>query len=1270
MMLSNFIRRRKGNKGIEPRCHQKSFSASDSSQVVSPLVIDINDESPPLDAQNSSLVDITFSEHNEEWFPKELLRRSRSPQSSSSRAQNATITPDNLTQETHTNPSPVPSLSHSENLSYVAFRKKSIPAPIMIPGVDFLMPKVQIGHSAVPASVPQPNVQNGVALNSPSPVSENLSSISGTTLARALIGSSFVLSSCERRGSRRRSGVARQDSATLPRASFFLSDSGSSSPIPPVPPVPAMLVNAPPDPNCPSAIKSGASTDSEYPLSESYSTSPEMAINSAIPRRISCIQEIPSPAVPASTTAPLPSAPDTRPQRVPARARVPKKGVFDVPNTAVEASLPINSQEKIQYSSQEGSFLLSSDEHTLDEFDFVPPEPLVAVASPESDWSASYNASVAPLPRRSDTSRGQRKRRVGGSSFVRNGCMIGSFSHSKFESENFFTAKDNFMADGSFSYQGRGMPSATTSEHDYGELLNYDLTLSPESSMSWSSVSAGYQTFPETPVVFSPLWSAGYPFLAKSDSQVVRRRLSSVRSAGHGPGKVHSSMKMARRQAAKRRSQSSLLPREKTPSLKEAESSPSPSVPANDDASPDETSQSPTTNKVESQDSVEPVSDDRPHPLAHISSSSSYLQEEALRALAQHSPSSLPSIIVRDDDPSSDPTTAPVSITLPTFIPLPESPDVSPFNSPAFADSSTAFSSSASPLQSSTSTTSTAISQSLSLKFSHPSPSLEGSSFLPSPSPSTSSDEPHPRLHSPMAAISSSVVSDDLLSPSPSFFPPPPYHAIASERTSHHPSSTCTPSLSRTPSTGPSYLRSRQASNSSVTSVSARTRVRSRPPLPIGPRKPSIPGQVFGSHVPGIWARNGSASSVGSSDPTNGSALPWRKLHSAASQPPPKFQEPPPKWRGLTLEAAQWTFTPTQLQEIVSQAIQQSSEGSSLRFLRPEVLDGEIADEMHRLELQHINVKAQYKALVRKRLQLMGALAGHVEGVENDVVRTVEDLAEVLSDLDRLADKINDTVLQMAQLKSLRDVHNTSALALAVRKINGLFVRQMAEKERLQEEVDTLRTERDEAWKHAEDIAQDYDTLNDRVSESACGCGDTNVNASANAGAKSNADAASATGSKRSTRISAVRKSSIRQSQAGLRSRCRHRRGRSSSNVTRPTSLALDDIPPVPRLPLNPSIASSTLPLTTGISFGSAYASTQTSAALALAEAQREVYEMLGLSVPPSQASSRRRTLSGPDVSSPNSARPVSESLDVRRRRSRPECGRATRSVILDDVRL
>jgi hypothetical protein len=76
---------------------------------------------------------------------------------------------------------------------------------------------------------------------------DNMSSVSGTTLARALIGNTFVLSN-DYRLSRNRTGLTRQDSTTLPRNGDHShrrskrSPSPSPSTIPPVPPVPADLL--------------------------------------------------------------------------------------------------------------------------------------------------------------------------------------------------------------------------------------------------------------------------------------------------------------------------------------------------------------------------------------------------------------------------------------------------------------------------------------------------------------------------------------------------------------------------------------------------------------------------------------------------------------------------------------------------------------------------------------------------------------------------------------------------------------------------------------------------------------------------------------------------------------------------------------------------------------------------------------------------------------------------------------------------------------------
>lgn len=122
-MLSNFIRRngkcKPGNKAIESRSRQKSFSASPS--LPPSLVVDISDESLSMAAQGSPLVELNLLDSNEEWFPPELLRRrSYSSRSSPRRTQNTMMTQNGSTQETHASASPAPSLSRSEDVSSVS----------------------------------------------------------------------------------------------------------------------------------------------------------------------------------------------------------------------------------------------------------------------------------------------------------------------------------------------------------------------------------------------------------------------------------------------------------------------------------------------------------------------------------------------------------------------------------------------------------------------------------------------------------------------------------------------------------------------------------------------------------------------------------------------------------------------------------------------------------------------------------------------------------------------------------------------------------------------------------------------------------------------------------------------------------------------------------------------------------------------------------------------------------------------------------------------
>ncbi|KIO11401.1 hypothetical protein M404DRAFT_843592 [Pisolithus tinctorius Marx 270] len=480
---------------------------------------------------------------------------------------------------------------------------------------------------------------------------------------------------------------------------------------------------------------------------------------------------------------------------------------------------------------------------------------------------------------------------------------------------------------------------------------------------------------------------------------------------------------------------------------------------------------------------------------------------------------------------------------------------------------------------------------------------------------------------------------------SPSFVAPPPCCTVMCEETVDPPTGVEHLMLRTSSCSAPEADGRTSPPNYQPRPFGSRTRARPRPPLPIGPRRPSGPTHPFCGRVPGFRARGSSESKVTSAETCGNTHAPaWRKLYEVASQPLPKFQTPPPKWRGLTMEAAQWTLTSAELQSIVSGAMKQFAEGSSIRLLRLETLDGEIAEEIHRLEMLHTDVKSRYKMLVRRRWQLIAELTGHLEsGVVGHTANiALAELAEVTLAQDQLADELHTVAEQLAQLEGLRDDHHSSALAMALRKVNTIFLRQAAEMQKLHEQLESLEAERDEGWKQAHDIAVECDRLIEAAGES---------------GPRSS--------NKRSERVSAVRKSSMRQSRAGLRPTSTSRRRSASSAQSRgsmsvPSSACKGAVPPVPPLPLHQLDSA-----TNAVSLGSGslcYSGASTTRALS--QAQQELYEMLGLDFQNSPSSARSPDL----IRSLANTRPLSDPDMARSLRARrAHENRAVRSVILDD---
>lgn len=1365
----------------------------------------------------SSLVQLDYNpEPLDDWFPQELLNGRRgsrgstwnlpmSPPQDSALAETSALDED-------VNPGPIfqeaitANISHSRKLSdnmAPSTLKKSIPSPIFIPEVEIVPTKPPTRRPTMNVESSGTNQQPFPSTSPPSPMdSENMSAISGTTLARALIGNSFILSSSDR-GSRYRSGIARQDSATLPRGDHLLMEvalaraSGRDSIVPPVPPLPSGSGVLLPDQARTSVIQdkeqkpSDASASTmESPSSGAYYASPDIIMHSGLSRRISRISEVPSP-VPTTPMSPE-SIRDARPMKsgssIAASSMLARMDETDsdVPNTAshTPATASFHQMETgvSSTSIQSSECVAPSPTDGLDGYHFVAPEPPQPAASISSDVSAYLQTKSSDVSLRK-----RRARALGGTPSLRGGRSFKAsdvLSNSMFQRNKkqirlpigerprsilvpqtpitpaliasstvqYPSALSQFplvptsavpaghiempltafaeldilgtsplSGTGIFAQRQRaeralGIPGCVNVNQEY-DLLDYAINVSSKSQSFCpsSNSSTGEQTFPETPNIFTPLFSPNFPVPITAlqlprHPQAPRSATLPVPREFAGTGTLSRAMTLsvAPREEGSVGDNSSPVPCRPVSIASSMKSTSSPQpvpitsevalVPASSLAG----QQSDTSDQnieVAIQLQPSPVDPVIGSPLYRVSTSSDKLQEdEVLQVLASNFASSVPLNIFPNSFISISNSHSPVEgPSSPTSVPLPESQNTSP--SLPYTRSGSIASSPSPPnspgakppsfcsnIQPSSPKLSCPVAVSPNRpQLLSPQPQVAfpkgissapdllsqrpesdshvaGTSFLPSVSPPPPSTPPwSPFSHS--SANSSPSFT-------PSFVAPPPYHSAVSNE-NDMPLATSTSGSASLQETGseinftipPPSISANPGPPSNI-----RSRTRARPPLPIGPRKPSGPGQPLGSFVPGIRERNGSVSSVGSGYAHgSGSGYAWRKLTAAASTPAPKFHTPPPRWRGMTMEAAQWTLTQHELQTIVSRAIKQSAEASSIRLLRAEMLDVDIPEEIHRLEMQRTDVKTRYKMLVRKRWQLMGALAGHLDGPDlcdpMSAARTVEELSEVSIALDRLTDELHTIVEQLGQLKSLRDVHSASALAMALRKVNATFLKQVAESQKLREQIDSMEAERDEAWKQAEDVAQDFDNLSDQVLESR--------------GEPVEGMAALRSSSRRSARVSAVRKSSIRQSKAGLRSvsKCRSQRSSVSSLGTR-TSLMMsmsatsDDIPPVPPLPLHKPLGIVTSNLSGRSSLGST-SNTSFSGARALAQAQKELYEMLGLSFQetPSESSSRPRSVSGMLVSRRVSLgpRPMSDVIAIR---PLARENRAIHSVLYDDVRL
>lgn len=264
--------------------------------------------------------------------------------------------------------------------------------------------------------------------------------------------------------------------------------------------------------------------------------------------------------------------------------------------------------------------------------------------------------------------------------------------------------------------------------------------------------------------------------------------------------------------------------------------------------------------------------------------------------------------------------------------------------------------------------------------------------------------------------------------------------------------------------------------------VIASLRPRPRPRLPTGPRerRDTREGRDLRSVSGPMRDRNGSISSINSTLPSGVSSQPI-----SIGVQSPRFQVQPPKFKGVTMEAAKWTFTTDELQAIASRAIREAAEGSSIRLLHLRTLDNDIPEDLRRLEAEGREIQFRYKACSRRRQKLLDNLSNSLSSPGNESpgasLRVIETLKEVTAQMDKLAEDLHSVDAQIARLNGLVLRHSGGALSMALRKLNKSWHEKVAELDDLKLKFRRVEAEREEAYRQADEACRQVDEVMQKV---------------------------------------------------------------------------------------------------------------------------------------------------------------------------------------------
>ncbi|KAG6877542.1 hypothetical protein C0993_006235 [Termitomyces sp. T159_Od127] len=236
--------------------------------------------------------------------------------------------------------------------------------------------------------------------------------------------------------------------------------------------------------------------------------------------------------------------------------------------------------------------------------------------------------------------------------------------------------------------------------------------------------------------------------------------------------------------------------------------------------------------------------------------------------------------------------------------------------------------------------------------------------------------------------------------------------------------------------------------------------------------------------VPSPPPASPSVTTIPSPKPSPPKVIP--KPATLVAAPKLSFETEPIKWKALPHEAALWTFDKSELQDIVGRALRRTTPDTFIRLLSIDNLDVNLPAEVDRLTALKASKQAQYRFLVQRRTMSLQALNSSFISPEktepgDDGIPTASKLAFELSKTTAECDKIMTELLvindQLTQISLLKEHHLSSALSVALRKLNKSYLKRGHDLLGAEQRISELEAVLEDAWREAERLAQEIDEI-------------------------------------------------------------------------------------------------------------------------------------------------------------------------------------------------